>query len=50
MKVAEATPNPALETLFDNVFSYMPWFLAEQQEEVFASQGGAAAPKGEFPL
>jgi 2-oxoisovalerate dehydrogenase E1 component alpha subunit len=50
IKTSEATPPPSVETMFEDVFSYLPWFLAEQQEEVFASQGGAAAPKGEFPL
>jgi len=50
VKAAEAAPAPALETLFKDVFATMPWHLREQEAEVFANQGGATAPKGEFPL
>src|SRR5687768_16143000 len=34
--VAEARPPPAPETLFEDVFSDMPWTLREQREEFLA--------------
>ncbi len=33
---AEATPPPALETLFDDVFADKPWHLREQEAELLA--------------
>lgn len=34
---AEAAPEPELHTLFDDVYAEMPWHLAEQKAECFAS-------------
>lgn len=47
---AEAAAMPVVQTLFSDVFAGLPWHLAEQQAELVSNQGGAAAPKGEFPL
>jgi 2-oxoisovalerate dehydrogenase E1 component alpha subunit len=33
IKIAEATPPPALETMFEGVFADKPWHLAEQQQQ-----------------
>ncbi len=41
--VAESTPWPALETLFDDVYERLPWHLAEQRAELLA---GPRAPGG----
>ena len=35
--VAEAAPEPELETLFDDVFAKLPWHLQEQKAECIAS-------------
>jgi pyruvate dehydrogenase E1 component alpha subunit len=29
--IAEKTPQPALETMFDDVYAKVPWHLAEQR-------------------
>ncbi len=34
VKVAEAFPAPARETLFDDVYQELPWFLEEQKKEL----------------
>lgn len=34
---AEAAPDPAVETLFDDVYAELPWHLREQREECLAS-------------
>lgn len=34
---AEAGPEPAIETLFEDVFAKLPWHLREQQDECIAS-------------
>jgi 2-oxoisovalerate dehydrogenase E1 component alpha subunit len=39
--VAESTPGPALETMFDDVFKSLPWFLREQKDELLS---GPRAP------
>jgi pyruvate dehydrogenase E1 component alpha subunit len=36
IKVAEATPLPAIETMFQGVFAEQPWHLAEQQRACVA--------------
>jgi pyruvate dehydrogenase E1 component alpha subunit len=36
VKVSEATPLPALETMFDGVFAEKPWHLVEQQQACLA--------------
>jgi pyruvate dehydrogenase E1 component alpha subunit len=40
---AEATPQPQLETMFDDVYEKLPWHLAEQRAELLA---GPRAPGG----
>jgi 2-oxoisovalerate dehydrogenase E1 component alpha subunit len=40
--VAEATPPPALESLFDDVYETLPWNLVEQKKELLE---GPRAPK-----
>jgi pyruvate dehydrogenase E1 component alpha subunit len=35
--IAEAAPEPSLDTLFDDVFATMPWHLQEQKAECIAS-------------
>jgi pyruvate dehydrogenase E1 component alpha subunit len=40
---AEATPPPALETMFDDVYEKIPWHLAEQRAELLA---GPRTPGG----
>ena len=40
---AENTPGPALETLFEEVFANLPWFLEEQKQELLR---GPRAPSG----
>ena len=37
IKVAEAAPPPAVETLFDDVYAELPWHLREQRAECLAS-------------
>ena len=34
VKVAEKTPQPSLESMFEDVFAEKPWHLKEQQEEL----------------
>jgi TPP-dependent pyruvate/acetoin dehydrogenase alpha subunit len=34
--VAESTPKPALETMFEDVYERMSWNLEEQREELLA--------------
>jgi TPP-dependent pyruvate/acetoin dehydrogenase alpha subunit len=34
--VAEKTPGPALESMFDDVYAKVPWHLAEQRAELVA--------------
>jgi pyruvate dehydrogenase E1 component alpha subunit len=34
IKVAEATPAPSLDSLFEDVFAELPWHLREQREEL----------------
>jgi pyruvate dehydrogenase E1 component alpha subunit len=36
IKVAEATPAPSLESMFDDVFADLPWHLREQRAELVA--------------
>ena len=36
VKVAEETPAPKLETLFEDVFEKKPWYLEEQEAELLA--------------
>jgi 2-oxoisovalerate dehydrogenase E1 component alpha subunit len=36
IKVAEATPAPGLETMFEGVFAEKPWHLVEQQQQLLA--------------
>jgi pyruvate dehydrogenase E1 component alpha subunit/2-oxoisovalerate dehydrogenase E1 component alpha subunit len=45
---AEAKPDPARESLFDDVYSTLPWFLREEREQMLAAPAGprpGAAPK-----
>ena len=52
-KVAEATPEPGLETIFSDVYQDVPDHIRRQGEQAFdivKRRGGAAAGGGEFPL
>jgi len=52
-KEAEATPPPALETIFTDVFAELPPHLRKQGQAAFdlaRRKGDAAAGGGEFPL
>lgn len=40
VRSAEAVEKPALETLFDDVFSDLPWHLKEQREELVTGPRG----------
>lgn len=42
VSTAEATPPPALETLFDDVYAKLPWHLVEQKKELLE---GPRAPR-----
>lgn len=42
----EAAPDPALETLFDDVYAEMPWNLREQRAECLASMAAEKAARG----
>lgn len=37
IREADALPPPALESLFEDVYARLPWHLAEQRAELFAS-------------
>ncbi|HMR77829.1 MAG TPA: pyruvate dehydrogenase (acetyl-transferring) E1 component subunit alpha [Polyangiaceae bacterium] len=41
--IAESTPGPALETMFEDVFKSLPWFLKEQKDELLAGPRAPAA-------
>jgi len=43
VQLAERTPPPALETMFEDVYERPPWHLAEQRTELL---GGPRAPSG----
>ena len=43
VSVAENTPQPPLESMFEDVYAKPPWHLAEQRSELLA---GPRAPKG----
>jgi pyruvate dehydrogenase E1 component alpha subunit len=43
--IAEKTPPPALETMFDDVYAKVPWHLAEQRAELVAGLR-ASSPHG----
>jgi len=50
---AEATPRPALETIFTDVYAELPAYLRRQGQELFElgrRKGDAAAGDGKFPL
>lgn len=50
---AEATPRPALETIFTDVYASLPEHLRRQGQELFElgrRKGDAAAADGKFPL
>jgi len=52
-KEAEATPRPALETIFSDVYAELPAHLRRQGQEAFdlaKRKGDAAAGEGAFPL
>jgi 2-oxoisovalerate dehydrogenase E1 component alpha subunit len=36
VKAAEAAPRPSVESMFDEVFSQLPWHLREQREEALS--------------
>ncbi len=51
IKIAESLPQPAWETLFDDVYSYVPQALADQKEDILAHESGLELTnEGEFPL
>jgi 2-oxoisovalerate dehydrogenase E1 component alpha subunit len=53
VRAAEATPKPALETIFTDVYAELPEHLRRQGQETFElakRKGDAAAGDGEFPL
>ena len=53
VRVAEATPRPALETIFSDVYASVPQHLRKQGEAAFdlaRRKGDAAAGDGKFPL
>jgi 2-oxoisovalerate dehydrogenase E1 component alpha subunit len=52
LKIAEATPNPGVETLFDDVFMNLTPQLKEQRQELqdLMAKGGVGAEVGHFPL
>ncbi len=53
VRAAEATPKPALETIFSDVYATIPSHLRKQGEAAFdlaRRKGDAAAGDGKFPL
>jgi TPP-dependent pyruvate/acetoin dehydrogenase alpha subunit len=36
VEVAEKTPKPKLETMFEDVYQRLPWHLAEERDAVVA--------------
>ena len=53
VRTAEATPRPALETIFTDVYAALPPHLRAQGEAAFdlaRRKGDAAAGDGKFPL
>jgi TPP-dependent pyruvate/acetoin dehydrogenase alpha subunit len=53
VRVAEATPRPALETIFTDVYAELPAHLRKQGEAAFdlaRRKGDASAGDGKFPL
>ena len=50
IKVAEAQPAPAVESIFDGVYASLPWNLKEQRDWLVAEGGGHAKDEGRFPL
>jgi TPP-dependent pyruvate/acetoin dehydrogenase alpha subunit len=53
VKIAEATPPPALETIFSDVYETVPRHIRRQGQAAFdlaARKGDAAAGGGAFPL
>ena len=50
IKVAEAMPAPAVESIFDGVYASPPWNLREQRDWLTAEGGGHAKDEGRFPL
>lgn len=50
IRKAEATPAPALESLFSDVYEDLPWHLKEQLEEARSNHSDEGTPQGEFPL
>ncbi len=50
IKVAEAMPAPAVESIFDGVYASPPWNLREQRDWLTAEGGGHAKAEGRFPL
>jgi pyruvate dehydrogenase E1 component alpha subunit/2-oxoisovalerate dehydrogenase E1 component alpha subunit len=50
IKVAEAMPPPAVESIFDGVYAELPWNLREQRAWLTAEGGGHAKDEGRFPL
>lgn len=51
VKAAESLPQPAWETLFTDVYSYVPPALAQQRDDILAHESGLELTnEGEFPL
>ncbi len=51
IKVAESIPQPEWETLFEDVYSYVPQVLADQRDDILAHERGLTLTnEGEFPL
>ncbi len=48
--VAEKTPPPPLESMFEGVFRSMPWHLAEELGEARRNAGSETGAEGAFPL
>lgn len=46
VKRAEARPNPAAETLFDDVYAQRPWHLEEQKQELLTHLAASGHDEG----